>query len=609
VKSDHIVENLDVALRERLYPAITQWNRLEGRPRTHDFERALRAEVRDALWMISRQWQMGEFQGEDTGSPVLARAWIDTWKVDRFQAANGQVKDFTIDEPLEATVEKRSVPKGPLFSLDIRLLVGRRWLKMLAADLTLTGLQEFYKTHYPIPVPDPTSPADALVCAHAEAFQQISAVAGKAMDGLSFIQHLENGEAAGEGTGGSQTQMDALAALAVELQQWITTLIRQPAKGETDAWLPSRFEYQFGCSASKDDTEIVMRAEEYYQGNLDWYALEHKSAQANLGDAGSAAAAHRVLNTFIPSGIRFEGMPETRWWAFEDRRTNFGNIKPDATDLGKLFLMEFGLLYANDWFVLPYTLPLNTVAQAQGIAITNVFGETFWIEPARDLPGGEKWRFCTLTSDAPDGEFGHGAVVLLPTPEKIQEGTPLEEVALVRDEMANMVWAIEKRVPLPSGRSKPGAEAGRDLRAYLSKFVPAPAGPLPDPVAPIRYEAMNSVPEHWIPFVPVHMPGNTREIQLQRAGMPRIFPGDTRPLQKVHPRTSLLLTNYPKAFFVFEEEVPRAGTVVTQSYQRSRWLGGSVFTWFGARKQTGRGEGSSGLRFDAIVPTGRKQTP
>ena len=41
------------------------WNRLEGRPRQHDFDRALKAEVRDALWMLTKQWQMGELTGDD----------------------------------------------------------------------------------------------------------------------------------------------------------------------------------------------------------------------------------------------------------------------------------------------------------------------------------------------------------------------------------------------------------------------------------------------------------------------------------------------------------------------------------------------------------------
>ena len=53
-------------------------------------------------------------------------------------------------------------------------------------------------------------------------------------------------------------------------------------------------------------------------------------------------------------------MPNTRWWGFEEGRTNFGDIDPDTTDIGKLMLIEFGLVYANDWFVLPLTLPAGT---------------------------------------------------------------------------------------------------------------------------------------------------------------------------------------------------------------------------------------------------------
>jgi len=54
-------------------PSVTQWNRVEGRPRTDAFDDALRAEVHDGLWMLARQWQMGEFRGDDAGAPVLAQ--------------------------------------------------------------------------------------------------------------------------------------------------------------------------------------------------------------------------------------------------------------------------------------------------------------------------------------------------------------------------------------------------------------------------------------------------------------------------------------------------------------------------------------------------------
>ena len=126
---------------------------------------------------------------------------------------------------------------------------------------------------------------------------------------------------------------------------------------------------------------------------------------------------------------------------------------------------------------------------------------------------------------------------------------------------------------------------------------------------------MNSVPENWIPFIPVHIDGSNREIQLQRAAMPRFLKGDPNPPLPVRPRTALLRQgldplptpsepNPPRqSYFVHEEEVPRAGVVVQQTYKRTRWSGGRVFTWLGVSKHTGRGEGSSGLAFDQIPAT------
>jgi hypothetical protein len=116
---------------------------------------------------------------------------------------------------------------------------------------------------------------------------------------------------------------------------------------------------------------------------------------------------------------------------------------------------------------------------------------------------------------------------------------------------------------------------------------------------------MSSVPENWIPFIPIHVEGSNREIQLQRAALPRILDGDPDPPVKVRPVTVLLregLDRVPaKPYYIHEEEVSRAGTRVTQAFQRARWRDGRVFTWLRVRKQTGRGEGSSGLAFDRIV--------
>jgi hypothetical protein len=608
----NIVLDMRQAVVQRLHPAITRWNRLEGRPRAHDFDRALRAEVRDALWMLSRQWQMGEFHGDDAGSPVLARACIDTTTIDRFQAGQGPVRPLDPGQPLEAAVESRPLPLSAgaqYLSLDLRLVVGRRWRKLLAREAARPGgltrdYQDEYLREYAVAVPEPDQPADAAICAHPDVWQQVGAAAERAMDGIALLEYVADPtNHAFDGVGAATEDEPRLTALAASLARWFAELLMQPPEG-VDAWVPERLEYRFGISAPDGAGELVMRAEEYSQGLLDWYALERRPQEASLGEPPPPpAAAERRVHTFVPTSIVFEGMPNTRWWAFEDRRTNFGEVRPDTTDLGKLLLLEFGLVYANDWFALPYTLPVGIVAEVKGIAVSTVFGERFWIEPVPELPSEDwqRWSMFALTADGAEAQPSPSRLILLAATPQLQESAPVEEVVLIRDEMANMVWGIERRVPLPSGGSRPGGETAREFLQHLQRLVGPPGPPPAAPAADVGYQVMNTVPEYWIPFIPTHVDGSVRETQLQRAALPRILEGDPNPPAKVRPRTTLLRHQLPKAYFIHEEEVPRAGALVRQAYQRTRWVGGKVFTWFGARKQTGRGEGYSGLRFDGLI--------
>ena len=53
--------------------SITSWTRLEPQSSGADMGTSSGARVFDPLWLLTRQWQTGEFQGEDAGSPVKAR--------------------------------------------------------------------------------------------------------------------------------------------------------------------------------------------------------------------------------------------------------------------------------------------------------------------------------------------------------------------------------------------------------------------------------------------------------------------------------------------------------------------------------------------------------
>ena len=621
------IENIQAVLtRKTIIPTVVMWNRLEARPRTTDFVRALRAEIRDPLWMLTKQWQMGEFEGDDAGSPIFAKVHMTTSRLTKYRAAGDEVEAFNNDVPLESLVERQPIPLGNtqgVLSLDIRLLMGRQWIKLIKS-IGLDHLVSDYKSEYSIQNPNPNAKSDSVICAHTKVWQQFAAVAGRAMDGGGLYLYLKEDSSrhAYDDITVTEAEKVQIDTLADKFIRWYEELFYQPNEEGNTAWQPSNLEYQFDVSTEDETGEKVFTAEEYYHGKLDWYNFDIDPQQQTLGVVDEdgpqpAVESKKFTHSFLPANVQFDGMPNTRWWSFEDGETNFGDIKPDTTDINKLLLMEFGLIYANDWFLLPFTLPAGSVAQVKGLAVTNVFGERTWVEPSGkgDDEDWQRWAMFGIATRGSESLDADTSLLILPTTPKINESEALEEAYLIRDEVSNMVWGIETTVPLADGSSKPGRAAADELFKRLKAILDSEIeGGLPpaeetDYQANIRYQLMTSVPENWIPFIPTHLDNDNREIQLQRASMPRIIPGNPLAPEKIKPRTVLLrhgLDELPaKPYYVFEEEVTRSGVRIAQSYQRARWYDGSVYTWKGVRKHTGRGEGSSGLAFDTLKPVKR----
>lgn len=140
----------------------------------------------------------------------------------------------------------------------------------------------------------------------------------------------------------------------------------------------------------------------------------------------------------------------------------------------------------------------------------------------------------------------------------------------------------EKTVPSATGSGADGYVVGR------AAATPTPSLPLHPTAAQARYILGTDVPPNWHPFIPVHVPGGNRKVQLQRARMPEQRDIFGRVLR------------VPSPYYVNEEEAPRAGKTVSRSYQRGRWVDGRTLVWLGRRVTTGRGEGNSGLAFDQV---------
>lgn len=587
--------DINKAIDQRLFPTITTWNRLEGRPRTHHFDKALKGEVRDALWMICKQWQMGEYKGDDAGSPVFAKIKVNTTSISAYSLGNNGYKTLDNSMPMETLIEQRRFSlerSNNKIGLDIRLQIGQYWNKLLNKQ----SLAQYYPDYlrlYAFEISDRDRSID-YIYAHQDELEQWMAISGRCIDGFELVKHIQSGNLASSGIALLDSADETiLNELGDKLLNYFTHNFTQPEQESENAWLPDRLEYKATCIAEDVVERNSLQAEEYYQGHLDWFAfnLETKSGNATNEPA-------TILDTFIPTAVEFDGMPDRRWWKFEDSKTHFGDVSPSTTDLSKLLLIEFGLTFANDWFLLPFTLPIGTLAEIQGLSVSNNFGEIYWIEsPEKGVAQQDAWRIFRQTSKQLNKK-----VFLCPTALKVQEGAPLEEIYLIRDEMANMVWGIEKIIPSSFGKGIQGAEYALQKRQFHEAFVEHTD---PDYKANVYYRAMNSVPENWIPFIPVHADGHKRKVQLQRASMLRTIQGDLSPAEKIKPMSSLLregLEQLPtaKPYLIHEEEVTRSGTKIMQNFQRTRWLNGQVFVWFGAKKKTGRGEGDSGLAFDSL---------
>jgi len=584
-------------------PTITAYNRLEITPRNSDFDRSLQAEIRDALWMLTRQWQLGEFEGEDAASPVTALILGEHTPVDRVGLGSSPVQPYDDSLPLEAAVEAEQLRDNLFLAVQIaRYFVKLMVLKSVNMSF-LTLLMDAYKIDYH---PDAND---------MDGQQLNDAVQGRLFDGCALLRDCTTPQGAGtvfsallNSKGLSAADLALFDGISVLLTEWYKRTYSQagalapaaipttaPTPGSaasslSKAWEPAKLEYTFDLAcppAAAGAAQKVLNADRFDGLGLDWYSFDiNTNGQMPLPQVPVNPAAPAVVEnlvSFIPTPVAFKGMPNPRFWMMEDNQTDFGKIDTSATGLLHLLLAEFGLIYGNDWFMLPYPLNMNTICELKGLLITDVFGEHILIDAAGSGTDSnwQRWAMFHQTDTNPDAA-ANKLFYLAPATGQMPDNDPLEQVNFLRDEVASLVWAVEDTVPSQAGKGVSGNAMA------LRTTTPPPF--VPAGTAAIRYVLGTTVPDNWIPFIPVHMAGSDTEIQFQRATMP----GAKGALGQI-------LTENPPPYYISEEEIPRGGVIVSRSFKRARWFDGRTYLWLGRTKVTGKGEGWSNLKFDQIV--------
>lgn len=561
-------------------PALT---RLEPQSVSGDPVHGASAAVADPLWMVGRQWQLGELLGEDGGSPLSVTVRSRTLPLTAWapggDAAAGEADPWrpwprgaVLDEMVE------DVPRAGYEG-------GLRWRAETGAQL-VDLLREAGQGDV---VPD-------LLDSHP---LELHAAAVGGSGSATGPAHLQAEEARLDPTAGRLHRLLAgrvpdggsvRAALAAGEPDWVAgapepavtreVLARWRAwvegqDGSGGCWTTPRLEHRYRLRFGHGGDAAVVAASGASAGPARWHHYDWVEGAAPTvpGDVELPAPEGRTA-TLLATRLRYPGMPVDRYWQLEDGSVDVGAVEAQPHDLARLCLAEFALVTGDDWLVLPVDGRRGALNQVLEVSVTTTFGRTEAVPEDVERRRSRGFSLYEVTSTA--GRRLPG-VLLPPVAHTPLEGPPVEEVAFFRDETANMAWAVERVVPGLSGD-------GRHRSAE-----PAPQRPGLDGVAPgeLLYELMSPVPERWIPLVPVAT-GYAR-VGLRKGAMLR----DGAPV----PARSGLLSPTPLTFPA--EEIPREGVTVRAVPLLSRRPDGSYARWVGHRVRVGRGEGASGLAFDS----------
>jgi hypothetical protein len=548
--------------------------RVEPRTTASDLTAGIAARIYDPLWMLGRQWQLGELLGEDAGSAVNARLDAETALLSTYRPARDAL-DTSYDPgalPLDVLVEAGPVRNCKGWTLQLRIDTGREFLRALS-DAGLDDYAAAFLDGYGFEAADAEQRA-----ADPGAARLLEVALGRIPDGRELYRQiggaLDVGAALPEPPVATTADVDILREAARAWFAWCSETVFE--SGPASAWCDDTLDYEFSVATSVAGDATRLDAREQRGGGLDWHSFD---ARPQLRPAD-----FRALPPIdgLPTGVRFRGMPNARWWEFEDASVDFGSVDAGASDVARLALMEFALVYANDFFAIPLRLDVGALCRITSLIVTDTFGMNQRIAAAAHGAGRQgdvRWSMFTLSERDPAARTAAGVADLFflpPTAQQVLADRPVEEVLLLRDEMANLAWAVERRYEGARGVAQERHEEAQRNR------VPVPP---PDTGAQLRYLLGTEVPPYWFPLVPVNVSGALCLAPQRMTNQPA----------SVMPRGTFVRVGGTP---VIDCAVPREGRQLLRDFALTRWSNGTSLLWSRRRSGVGRGEGTSGLRFD-----------
>jgi hypothetical protein len=555
--------------------SVTMWTRLEPHPRDGSMDRSLQGQVRDPAWFLARQWQTGELEGDDSGSPVQAVMNVESVPLTGYAPNGTGANPVPYDPavPLEPHVERVPVTLNVRGSAQLGQYVEaaiNAAVPTALASTVITALRAAYPIAATVPLDAPEDPTGRAVRA---------SLAGRLVDGVALAAAYATFQAGGTPDPAlpPAASEPGIPAILADLVAYRKSLYSEPSAESDAAWQSERLDYAASVVSATTAGTVTLTAPDFDGGDLDWYSFSYASVDS--APVGSAPVVETF--NFLPNHVTFRGMPPPRWWQFEDAVSDYGAIQPAQTDLASMLVMEFALVFGNDWFFVPVPVTVGSLLTVTTLVVTDTFGVRTVIESADD----DSWSMFRLTGAVGRSPF----TMVAPTCAAVLDGTPLEDVYFLRDDMAAMSWAVEHEVQGPLDAPVDATQLAFEFDAAF----PQPAPPTQTPGGPAQTYTLERIPPaNWIPMVPVVAPSGA--LYFRRGILVRPGYGD------VQATANLLEPGQP--FFVADECVPREGAEVTRYFRRTRWSDGSTVTWLAHRNGPGLGPGWSGLAFDLVTP-------
>ena len=428
--------------------------RIEPVQRAEDLRPGLAARLLDPLWLLGRQWMLGEFDGEDSATPVTVDYTLAHYPLETLYGAGGQ-RPVDAHSPLERHLEAVADPQGgwnPHKRAETAALLAR----MLRDD----GLDEAAARvilDFPLPAEIAEEAGDAVL-------------PHRAGDGLALF------EAAVDRRLPDQLGAPDSATIVASWQALIAETLSRPV----GAWRPQRLEYAAQLHCAGLGTPLYIPG--HRGGGLSW-------ASVDLDAVPSGSPPKQRNERCTPTALRFRGMPQARYWECEDASIDLGAVDAPAAELGRTAMLQLAMVFGNDVFMAPVTMPAGGLSGIVSLQVFDTFSDLFGPTTltAANRAGPEPGRGWALWSPIAAGA-PQPWLFVPPALASPLIGDAVEEAVFTRDEMANRVWAIAQSITGADGRRQ----------------APLPAAPpLPDAptTADYRYRLATEVLPGWSPLV------------------------------------------------------------------------------------------------------------